>query len=330
KNGRYIPTKEDGTKIPRSSWDEDKKKKVEIQVTAFRASKDLKKLLMEEIFGTLNDYRPKPSKSRNLMKKLLKKKDMMMISSSSFLERSIPCGKRRENPNGRVTLESTKEVKDKTQVVCYECKKLGHFKFECPNLENEKKKSLFKKKKGLMTTWVNLDLSSSKEEDEEANICLMAYTTSKEEDGEDDNLGNFDPKFDKGTFLGYFNASKAYKVYNSRVRTRSAFKDQAQVALLFELEPKNIDEALMDDGWIKNGVWKLVSLPKDKSIIDTKWVFINKLDENDKLVRNKVMLVAQDRIERKSTNVGCHIIGANLFSWTSKGQGTIALSTIEA
>ncbi|RDX78790.1 hypothetical protein CR513_40876, partial [Mucuna pruriens] len=52
KNGWYIPTKEDGTKIPRSSWDEDKKK-VEIQVTACRASKDLKKLLMEELLGTL-------------------------------------------------------------------------------------------------------------------------------------------------------------------------------------------------------------------------------------------------------------------------------------
>ncbi|RDX78792.1 hypothetical protein CR513_40878, partial [Mucuna pruriens] len=113
------------------------------------------------------------------MKKPLKKKDMMRISSSSFLERSIPCGKRRENPNGRVTPESTKEVKDKTQVVCYECKKLGHFKFECPNLENEKEKSLFKKKKGLMTTWVNLDLPSSKEEDEEANICRMAYLLQK-------------------------------------------------------------------------------------------------------------------------------------------------------
>ncbi|RDX76448.1 hypothetical protein CR513_43559, partial [Mucuna pruriens] len=31
-----------------------------------------------------------------------------------------------------------------------------------------------------------------------------------------DNLGKFDPKLDKGTFLGYFDASKAYKVYNSR------------------------------------------------------------------------------------------------------------------
>ncbi|RDX77107.1 Copia protein, partial [Mucuna pruriens] len=35
---------------------------------------------------------------------------------------------------------------------------------------------------------------------------------------------------------------------------------------------------------------------------------------------------AGDRIERKRTNGGCDYIGANLVSWTSKRQGTIALS----
>ncbi|RDX93739.1 hypothetical protein CR513_23956, partial [Mucuna pruriens] len=55
-----------------------------------------------------------------------------------------------------------KKVKYKSQVVCYECKKLGHFKFKCSSLEKEKKKekkkSFFKKKKGLMATWEDLDL----------------------------------------------------------------------------------------------------------------------------------------------------------------------------
>ncbi|RDX77622.1 hypothetical protein CR513_42226, partial [Mucuna pruriens] len=37
-----------------------------------------------------------------------------------------------------------------------------------------------------------------------------------------------------------------------------------------------------------------------------------------------------DKIERKSTNGGCHFIGANMVSWSSKRQYTIALSTIEA
>ncbi|RDX91266.1 hypothetical protein CR513_26782, partial [Mucuna pruriens] len=51
-----------------------------------------------------------------------------------------------------------KEIKDKIQVMCFECKKLGRFKSECPSLEKEKKKFFFKKKK---------------EEDEGENICLM-------------------------------------------------------------------------------------------------------------------------------------------------------------
>ncbi|RDY03429.1 hypothetical protein CR513_12972, partial [Mucuna pruriens] len=40
----------------------------------------------------------------------------------------------------------------------------------------------------------------------------------------------------------------------------------------------------------KNSIWKLVSSPNDKSIIGTKWIFKNKLDENSKVVHNKVRL----------------------------------------
>ncbi|RDX79009.1 hypothetical protein CR513_40613, partial [Mucuna pruriens] len=82
-----------------------------------------------------------------------------------------------------------------------------------------------------------------------------------------DNLGRFDPKSNKGTFFGYFKASKAYRVYNSiqvrfndsgdiqdKVRIRSTFKDQAQVALLSKLEPKNVEEAPIDKGWIKESI----------------------------------------------------------------------------
>jgi hypothetical protein len=33
--------------------------------------------------------------------------------------------------------------------------------------------------------------------------------------------------------------------------------------------------------------------PKDKNVIGTKWVFINKLDEDGKMVRNKAILVCK-------------------------------------
>ncbi|GJY62674.1 retrovirus-related pol polyprotein from transposon TNT 1-94 [Tanacetum coccineum] len=70
------------------------------------------------------------------------------------------------------------------------------------------------------------------------------------------------------------------------------------------IEPKNVNEALTDDSWIvamqeelnqfiANDVWELVPQPRNMTIIGTKWVFRNKLDENGIVSRNKARLVAQ-------------------------------------
>ncbi|RDX82432.1 hypothetical protein CR513_36781, partial [Mucuna pruriens] len=64
--------------------------------------------------------------------------------------------------------------------------KLGHFKFECPNLEKEEEKE---KKKSLMATWEDPDLSSSKDED---NLCLMTDITSEDENDEVVNCNNLE------------------------------------------------------------------------------------------------------------------------------------------
>ena len=70
------------------------------------------------------------------------------------------------------------------------------------------------------------------------------------------------------------------------------------------IEPKNVSEALKDESWIMamqeelnqfktNDVWELVPSPRNMTIIGTKWVFRNKLDENGVVTRNKARLVAQ-------------------------------------
>ncbi|GJT73501.1 retrovirus-related pol polyprotein from transposon TNT 1-94 [Tanacetum coccineum] len=70
------------------------------------------------------------------------------------------------------------------------------------------------------------------------------------------------------------------------------------------IEPKNVNEALKDKSWVvamqeelnqfvANDVWELVPLPISQSVIGTKWVFRNKLDENGIVSRNKARLVAQ-------------------------------------
>ncbi|GKE31015.1 hypothetical protein Tco_1450337, partial [Tanacetum coccineum] len=64
------------------------------------------------------------------------------------------------------------------------------------------------------------------------------------------------------------------------------------------IELKNVNEALGDESWIvamqeelnqfiANDVWELVPQPKNMTIIGTKWVFRNKLDENGIVSRNK-------------------------------------------
>ncbi|KAK2428633.1 putative mitochondrial protein [Trifolium repens] len=88
-------------------------------------------------------------------------------------------------------------------------------------------------------------------------------------------------------------------------RTRSNYhQHDSLLGLISMIEPKTIDEALSDDGWIiamqdelnqfqRNDVWDLVPRPAHKNIIGTKWVFRNKLNEQGEVVRNKARLVAQ-------------------------------------
>ena len=74
--------------------------------------------------------------------------------------------------------------------------------------------------------------------------------------------------------------------------------------MILEVEPKHIDDAMQDNNWVKamqekldqfqkNDVWKLVELPKGKNVVGEKWVFCNKLDENNEVVRNKTRLLAK-------------------------------------
>ena len=70
------------------------------------------------------------------------------------------------------------------------------------------------------------------------------------------------------------------------------------------MEHKKIEEALTDPDWVVSmqeelnqfehqKVWNMVPRPKYKKVIDTRWVFRNKLDEEGIVTRNKARLVAK-------------------------------------
>jgi len=93
---------------------------------------------------------------------------------------------------------------------------------------------------------------------------------------------------------------------DARVETRKKLHspEQIHIELISTIEPKIFEEANIDEHWIKdmeeemnhiekNKTWELVPRPKDKNVIDIKWVFINKLNEDGHVTRNKERLVCK-------------------------------------
>ncbi|GJS15898.1 retrovirus-related pol polyprotein from transposon TNT 1-94 [Tanacetum coccineum] len=91
---------------------------------------------------------------------------------------------------------------------------------------------------------------------------------------------------------------------NQRTLRSQAQNQSNFFCFISTIEPKNVNEALTDESWIvamqeelnqfiANDVWELVPQPRNMTIIGTKWVFRNKLDENGVVSRNKARLVAQ-------------------------------------
>ncbi|GKA21620.1 retrovirus-related pol polyprotein from transposon TNT 1-94 [Tanacetum coccineum] len=85
------------------------------------------------------------------------------------------------------------------------------------------------------------------------------------------------------------------------IRTSSRIVQLLYQHFISTIKPKNVNEALGDESWvvamqeelnqfIANDVWELVPQPKNMTIIGTKWVFRNKLDENGIVSRNKARL----------------------------------------
>ncbi|XP_075486456.1 uncharacterized protein LOC142526068 [Primulina tabacum] len=95
------------------------------------------------------------------------------------------------------------------------------------------------------------------------------------------------------------------------LRTRNQMINEfMHAAFVSQLEPKKIDDALYDTNWMdamqeelnqfeRSRVWHLVPRPDSIHVIGTRWVFRNKMNENNLIIRNKARLVARGYRQEK-------------------------------
>ncbi|KAJ9535601.1 hypothetical protein OSB04_un001260 [Centaurea solstitialis] len=97
------------------------------------------------------------------------------------------------------------------------------------------------------------------------------------------------------------------------VTTRSSKKDENLIlfgGFLSQFEPTKTQDALSDPDWVRamqdelaeferNRVWRLVERPRKIRIIDLRWIFRNKKDENDLIIHNKARLVAKGYLQQE-------------------------------
>uniref|UniRef100_A0A2N9H416 CCHC-type domain-containing protein n=1 Tax=Fagus sylvatica TaxID=28930 RepID=A0A2N9H416_FAGSY len=186
--GKIYTNQENVRKILRSL-----PKRWEAKMTAISEARDLKVLTLEELFGSLMTYELEMN-SKVEEEEVKPKKNFALKSShhdhdnseeerdeeeeialmtrnfKKFLKKKKGFG-RRFPKKGENKGESSKTETP----TCYKCKKQGHYKNECPQVNKEKMKY---KKKALKVTWDDSDESDSdnnSSDNEVANLCLLGY-----------------------------------------------------------------------------------------------------------------------------------------------------------
>ena len=193
--GRVIPEDEMVKRLLRSlpkSW--------RSTVIAIREAKDLNRISLDEICGSLLTYEQEVNQiDEEEKKELVEKKKGIALKTSSRNEdhyedscededaemamlarRYKKLAFQRDQRMGRRSFRRDRFRNDQprnNQITCYGCKQPGHLRSECPLNKEGKKDKEKKKKKAMVATWSDSDPSSSESEpkmDIKANLCLMA------------------------------------------------------------------------------------------------------------------------------------------------------------
>ena len=185
--GKQYTTSEMVRKILRSL-----PKQWEAKVTAIQDAKDLSKLPLDELIGSLMTHEITMNQNLEDVVKTEKEKNLAFSSSTSyddvekdiaFLAKKFKFFLKHDRKNRRKWMKEIDEHPKPSEVVCYECNKPGHYKSECPQRKQGRKKA-------MMATWDDSDSSDSEsDKDECANVCFM--TIHDEVTNSDLNSSNF-------------------------------------------------------------------------------------------------------------------------------------------
>nr|GFC68002.1 Gag-Pol polyprotein [Tanacetum cinerariifolium] len=101
------------------------------------------------------------------------------------------------------------------------------------------------------------------------------------------------------------------------IRTRRQLESDAEMCMsaltVSRTEPKNIKEAMTDSAWIESmqeelhqfnrlDVQELVDRPLCTNVINLKWLWKNKCDEENTVIRNKSLLVAKGYAQKEGVD----------------------------
>ncbi|GKB50264.1 retrovirus-related pol polyprotein from transposon TNT 1-94 [Tanacetum coccineum] len=103
---------------------------------------------------------------------------------------------------------------------------------------------------------------------------------------------------------------KSFSISSNKTSTRNRWRDVYVRTHRERTEPKNIKEAMADSAWIESmqeelhqfdrlDVWELVDRPLCKNVINLKWLWKNKRDEENTVIRNKSRLVAKGYAQKE-------------------------------
>ncbi|KAL5581747.1 hypothetical protein UlMin_014189 [Ulmus minor] len=151
-------------------------KQWEAKVTAIQEAKDLSKLPLDELISSLMTHEITMNQNLEDEVKIEKEKNLAFSSSTSYddgekdialLAKQFKKFLKYDRKNRRKFIKEVDEHPKQSEVICYECNKPGHYRSECPQLKQGRKKA-------MLATWDDSDSSDSEsEKDECANVCFM-------------------------------------------------------------------------------------------------------------------------------------------------------------